>query len=521
MVFAALFLYLAFPITATILTHRKMDEGRVWLLALFSELLALIFLLIHPVTSGSETLNHVWFSSSALILTSDSLWDRAVWLNRLLIGLVIVIRIALNYVRRIEKPFSRYETWNISVGAVLGIIALGVNQIFLLAIGWTLLDGLWVVRNYFEEKELFKSRREVLALLLRLISILIIVFLSLQSDVIISNIASGVIISLILLVIVLRLLAIYLDQLSINPKFQMNTDWMLYLNIMFLVKMLSVLSTSLVLTGITYLFISIPVVLITGVFIFLIFKKIDPGMTKFNVSVLVVNVALFGFFLGVRSELLYMLLPLYFLMFNEQLSELSKGHRTALVLFEMIFMVGYTFSPFYSLNDELVNSGVQPVYQYVLLGLEGLLLASFLINQQFETPHCIVHRHEFTRSLIILVWFVIAILILSTLKGFFIILPVGRVSWTAFIPLVVAGGMFALSNFFAKKKTGGNSIKVGAFSLSKRLIDSIARIFLVLVNLLRQLFEGITSILEGDGGLIWAIIFLILLLTLYKGIVQI
>jgi hypothetical protein len=106
----------------------------------------------------------------------------------------------------------------------------------------------------------------------------------------------------------------------------MNTDWMLYLNIMFLVKMLSVLSASLVLTGITYLFISIPVVLITGVFIFLIFKKIDPGMTKFNVSVLVVNLSLFGFFLGVRSELLYMLLPLY----------ISTAQRTALRVIEGI-----------------------------------------------------------------------------------------------------------------------------------------------------------------------------------------
>lgn len=499
-----------------------MDEGRIWLLALFSGLVALIFLLVHPTTSGSETLNHIWFNSTALILTSNSLWDRAVWLTQLLIGLVVVIRIAINYLRRIEKPFSQYETWIMSTGAVLGIIALGVNQIFLLAIGWALLDGLWMVRSYFEEQELFKSRREVLALLLRLISILMIVFLSLQSDVLVPNIASGMVISVIALVVVLRLLAIYLDQLSANPKFQMNTDWMLYLNVLFLVKMLSVFSSALVVTDINHLLISIPVVLITGLFIYLIFKKNDPGMTRFNVSVLVVNLSLFGFFLGVRSELLYMLLPLYFLLLNEQLSELSKGYHVVLVLFEMIFMVGYTFSPFYSLNDALVRSGAQPVYQYVLLGLEGLLLTSFLIDQQFsKSLHGAVHRHEFVRSLITLMWLVIAILLLSILKGFFIILPVGQVSWTAFIPLVFAGFTFALSAFFNKNKGGDNAIKAGTGSLSKRLIDGVVRIFLVLVNLLRQLFEGITSILEGDGGLVWAIIFLILLLTLYKGIAQI
>jgi hypothetical protein len=88
----------------------------------------------------------------------------------------------------------------------------------------------------------------------------------------------------------------------------------------------------------------------------------------------------------------------------------------------------------------LVRSGAQPVYQYVLLGLEGLLLTSFLIDQQFSNAlHGAVHRHEFVRSLITLMWLVIAIFLLSILKGFFIILPVGQVSWTAFITLVFAG----------------------------------------------------------------------------------
>ena len=520
MIFAALLLYLALPIIATILIQRKMDEGRIWLLVLLSALLAFIFLMLRPVASVSETSNRLWFTSNSLILTSNSRWSRAEWLIQLLIGLFIIIRLAVNYLRRAQKPFAQYETWILCLGAALGITALQVNHVFLLVIGWALLDGLQVARSYFEEKEIFKSRREVLALLLRLVSILMVVFISILSEAAIPNPRPVVVISLVVLVVVLRLLAVYLDQLSANHRFQMNTDWMLYLNILFLVRLLSLLGMALDLTGSTYLFFYLPIILVTGVFIFYLFKKKNPALIKFNLGALVVGLALCFSLSGSRQELLFLLLPLFFLLLNEQLSGLPKGYRIGLVLFEMIFMVGYTFSPLYALNVNVIDSTIRFPFQYILLGVEGFLLAGFLVNQQFNPTYPTARRQEMGKSLTTLGGLVIFTLTLSILRGFFNILLLGQVSWRAFVPLAVAGLIFGILQFFPRAEMESKSGEAVPYFPSKRWIDGIFHVVLVLVNLLQQLFEGITSILEGDGGLIWAIVFVILLLTLYKGITQ-
>jgi len=56
--------------------------------------------------------------------------------------------------------------------------------------------------------------------------------------------------------------------------------------------------------------------------------------------------------------------------------------------------------------------------------------------------------------------------------------------------------------------------------LRSRIVEKITHIFLIIVNVFRQFFEGISALLEREGGLVWAIIILILLLTLFKGLSQ-
>ncbi len=93
-----------------------------------------------------------------------------------------------------------------------------------------------------------------------------------------------------------------------------------------------------------------------------------------------------------------------------------------------------------------------------------------------------------------------------------------QIKWIAFSPLIFLL-LVPLESIVNSRKTS-EKIKneTTLYAPSSLLIEKITRTFLTIGNIFRQIFEGVSTILEREGGLIWAIIFLILLLTLFKGL---
>ncbi len=93
-----------------------------------------------------------------------------------------------------------------------------------------------------------------------------------------------------------------------------------------------------------------------------------------------------------------------------------------------------------------------------------------------------------------------------------------QITWLALSP--AAGFILVPIKLLIDRKRKGEIIEQTNIpnTSSSLILERITKIFLTISNVFRQIFEGISAVFEGEGGLVWAIILLILLLTLFKGL---
>jgi len=518
LIWFALISYAIAPVAAFFLAQRKKEEGQIWLVFLVCSMIGSILIFLTPTTCIQSDSPYLWLSSHSIILSIEQQWETPEWVLQQCIVLFIMVYMVKNYMAREQHTLPFRAIIFLFCTAMLGISISSIHKEFVLAAFLFCLDGLRLVFRFIKNKEIFSTRRDTISLLLRFISIILLILLATLVD---TERYGQYFLSQFMLtmgVILLRLGANYIDQISSDkPLFNMN-DWLAFLESMLIICVMTMLpvNTNKV-EGISFYFLLICGILLLF-FSYLWIWRLDHKWSRFILSIFAFFLVIYFFLLGIREELLFLVLPVYFLLLNDQVQNGKKATGTILLIGEVIFLLGFSFSPNYALNKALLNTQNTSWFVYSAFIMEGLYLAGFVITQKRNNKQLISENRRKAYSDTILLWFVLAGLILIIVKGFFPMDGLNQIKWIAFSPLIFLVLVPSESIVNSRKTLGKTQNETTLYAPSSLLIEKITRTFLTIGNIFRQIFEGVSTILEREGGLIWAIIFLILLLTLFKGL---
>ncbi len=516
LIWFALLSYAISPVAVFFMTQKKREEGQVWLVFLAGSVLGSLLVFLNAVLHLQSESPFLWFSTNSIILSMGMQWDQADWVLQQLAALYLLVFVLKRYLDREENPLPQKELSLLFFCAFLAIFALSVNRIFLLVSFLFCLDVIRLVTHFLDAKEIISSRRETISLLLRFISIILLTFLSSLIDA--GGIGSAFLLyfTLIAGIVLIRLAADYIDQVSRQDFLHGSVPgWFMFLDSMILVRVMSQIPAD---SGdMTIIKISLFLILAILFLMLLVLWFWQKGLFKqgFNIYPLSFLTAGIFFLLGIRDELLFLILPVFFLQLNAQI-ELKKNWLTVLQIVEMLFLIALPFSPLYLLNKALLNFQVSFLLIYAAFLIEGLYLGCAVI-MQMRGKTIPVFKMDNT----VLFWMTLLGMGLIFVKGFFVIGGLNQISWMAFIP--AAGLIFLPLEFLRRKrqKNGGSIEGNRMISITpSQVFEKIIQIFLTVSDVLRQIFEGISAVFEGEGGLLWAVIFLVLLLTLFKGLSQ-
>jgi hypothetical protein len=518
LIWFALIIYGIAPVTVLFLKRQKREEGLIWLVLLACGLLGSILLYLSPITSTRSDSPVLWFSSGSMILSIDGYWNNPEWVIAQCISIYLLVFLSRQYHEREKLSLPLEKIIFVFCCVIFGLLTLSLHKEFALTTILFCLDIFRLVIRVIRNKELFSSQRDTLSLLLRLVSIVLMVYLAARVDP--EGYEAGLfsIFPLVVTVIASRIAADFIDQISADQFTGENLHgWLMFLDFVTMVSLLILLPEQ---TGNTagillysLVFFGMLLLLLTYLWIF----RSRSHENRIWIFFFAMSLTLFFFLLGIRQELLFLMLPICFLMINSPLHDGKRGIEIVLLICEGIFLLGFTFSPFYLLNKNLLNVPNLLPFKYFALIMEGVYLAGWVITQRrFELQGSETEKGSASRELTPAMF--VGGLCLIIYKGFFPLDGFNQIAWFAFSPLV----MYLLVPIHALLKRGYHAEKnydpLQAHAQATRFVDTVMRVFLVVGDVIRQLFEAISTLLEREAGLIWAIIFLVLLLTLFKGL---
>ena len=516
LVYFSLSLYILVPIAALYLRKQKSDEGKIWLLFLGSGFLAFILLFLNPISLDRSDSPYIWYSSSSLILTFALQWEKTAWTLQVFFGFFVILFLAQSYLEREKQSLSIREMSFIWFAAAFGIMGLISNQLYFLISLFFCLDSLQLIDRFLDTHELFPQRWQIMSTILRLISVVMMLLVATWVDINETFLQSTNHFLMIGSILLIRIAAQFLDSIHEDRGSDFLGELIALINALFLLKMLSILPQMVNLNKTVEITLwGVSVLLILG-FVYLWIRRSRKNKGIIFSTTLAI---LFGscFFLkGVREEMLFLILPIFFSLINPLLNNHGKASEVITALFEGIFLIGYTFSPLYFLNKSVLISSPVDFSVILLLVLEGFYLACFFLPK--IKPHQKLTDESLLPSLI---WVLILVTLFVVLKGFLPLEPFGQISWLAFLPWIGLALILLSPLVFSRRKTDIEKDNFQIIRPTTRIFNQIVHLALIIVNIMRQVFEGTSALLEGKGGLVWAIIFLVLLLTFYKGLAQI
>ncbi|NMC60087.1 MAG: hypothetical protein GYA51_12020, partial [Candidatus Methanofastidiosa archaeon] len=492
------------------LTRNNKEEGRVWLLFLSSSLIGSLLLFLNPTIHTQSNSPFLWFSTSSLIFSIGTQWDKADWILQQCVALYLFMFLVRGYLNREKNPLPHKEISILFCGTFLGIFSLCMNKEFVLTSFLFCLDIGRLIKCFIEKEEIITSRQDAITLLLRFVSIILSIFFS-------SLVETGstflIQFFFMIVVIFLRITANYIDQVSQQGDFfgSLN-NWFIFLDSLILVRMMSFMSgTSNGMTGL-YLSLLLFFMILFLLLMMLLFRQRNLSRDSFIFIPVYFLIIIIFLLLGIRQELLFLLLPAFFLQINDQI-ELKKRGSILLQVVEIIFLIGLPFSSLYFVNKTLLDSQLSLLFIYSAFILEGIFLAGFEILQ-ISKNNFYSSRKNTNMSL----WIMLLGIVLILLKEFFVMDGLDQIAWLALSP--AAGFILIPIKLLMDKRRKSEIIEQTNIpkTNSSLNLERITKVFLTISNIFRQMFEGISAVFEGEGGLVWAIIFLILLLTLFKGI---
>ncbi|RJQ40223.1 MAG: hypothetical protein C4545_09000 [Anaerolineaceae bacterium] len=520
LIYFALLTYAVAPIAAFFLIQRKKDEGQIWLLFLTCSVIGSILIFLSPIILEQGDHPYLWFSTTSMTVSIGLQWEKSDWVLQQFIALFIVIYMVKNYMAREQQALPFREICFLFCSGILGISALIIHKEFAMAAFLFCLDGLRLILRFAKDHEIFSNRRETLSLLLRFISIILLILLATMVDTERNDLNFLFQFTLMAGVIFLRLGAEFIDQISPSRRSYGINKWIIFLESVIIIRMMTMLPIITNKAEGTSLYLLLLCGILFLSFFYLWIWRSNHEWNGFISSATAFFLAVYFFLLGVRQELLFLVLSIYFLLLNDQVASDKKATRIILIICEEIFLLGYTFSPNYALNKALLNAQNTTPFVFFAFLMEGIYSAGFAIIQKkaIRQPVSEIKKDSFFHNL--LLWLSLAGLLLIVIKGFVPMDGFEQISWFAFTPLILLI-LIPLDSFVNRRKNPkGIQDETRLSTPSSRIVEKITHIFLIIVNVFRQFFEGISALLEREGGLVWAIIILILLLTLFKGLSQ-
>lgn len=511
--------YAIAPIAAFFLKRRKKEEGQIWLVFLAGALLGSLLIFLNPLSSAQSDSPLLWFSSNAMLIPVDMYWEKSGWVLAQCIALFILVFVVKNYRERETRPIPFRSIVFFIYTGIFSILLLSLHKEFVVAIILLGLDGLRLWLRFARNEEIFSARGSTISLLLRLISIVLLILLASLLDGGITDAAFHTLCALMIGIIFLRVGANGIDQSSVDRTvFREEAGWLLFLECLILLRGVTFFPLHMDIPQsdflILFLFCEILLFFLTYVWVNRSKDKWDYWMASAFALILGVFISI----LGVRQEISYLALPVFFLLLNGMLQNGKKEMGSILLILESIFLLGFSFSPFYSLNKALLAAQSTSWILYSAFLFEGFYFAGFVITQRRMDER--YPRGNMKKALLnnIPLGCCLAGLILIIGKGFLPMDGINQIEWITFLPLIPV--IIVWLAFIGKRRSssGGSAKKEFLNGSSSRFIEKITDILLGVGDVFRQIFEAISAVLEREGGLIWAIIFLILLLTLFRGL---
>ncbi|MGV8025311.1 MAG: hypothetical protein AB2L18_01990 [Anaerolineaceae bacterium] len=516
----ALIMYAIAPTAVFFLIQQKKEEGLIWLVFLICCSIASILIFLNQTIHAQSDAPYLWLSLNSMILSIAQQWEMPGWVLQQCITFFILIFMMKSYMTREQHTLKLSEIIFLFSTTLLGILVLSLSREFAMAAFLFWLDGLRLLFRVIQNKEIFSNRRDTISLLLRFISIILLILLASLVDTE-SNVQYTLSPFLLTFgVILLRLGAEFIDQVSPETLSWNWKNWLVFLESIIILRAMSMLPVNINnVEGISFYLLLICGILLLF-FFYLWFKRSDHKNNRFIMSVFTYFLAIFFYLLGIREELLFLVLPDYFLLLNDQVQNGKKGTEKILLVSEEIFLLGFAFSPVSGVNKTLLNLQSTTPLVYSAFLLEGLYLAGFALTQKRTNIQALSENKKRFNQNNLLLWFTLAGFILIIIKGFFPIIEFKPSTWVAFSPLLFLV-FIPLESIVNRHRASEKTQNEATFyTRSSLIIEKITRIFLFIGNVLQQIFEGVSIVLEREGGLVWAIIFLVLLLTLFKGFSQ-
>lgn len=518
LVYIVLLLYFTAPILLFILTRNKIEEGRIWLVLFGIAGISWTLFLIGPVVLIQREVPALWFSSQSFIVPFTLQWGMMEWMLQLLIASAMIIFLVEQY---LEKRREKIPQIQISIrfwGAALTVLGLSFGNVFSIVILFFSVDGLLILSRFLAEGEVFSKREYVFPFLLRLVSIPILAVFSI-AQVRIAQYPGWI--SLLFIFLLLRVFAWFLEYDQRLDESDNPQSWLECVEAILMVLIFSNIASYSPTTGWIWI---VLLAVLTGSMGILLFLGVFRSNKRWEYFIFILASILLalGFFLtGVRNEMTALLLSMLFLLLHDLFPGKGRIREWIMLGLEIIFLCSYSFSPFYVLNRVVINNGIPFSWTVLLFISEGVFLALFIDQRSKQIKRSRAALQEEAAIKSYLYWAEGVLLAILVLRTALPLQSLSAFSWYAILPslgLLIVPINYAVMHVF-QKGTARSQKESSAFRPVLSLSQSMIKVSLVVVNLFRQLFEAISAVLEGEGGLIWAVIFLILLLTLYKGLV--
>ena len=520
LIYLALFLYLLTLAVLLFLRSRKKEEGQTWLAALFCCFASFSMIFLSPLSGTVGDSPLVWFASGSLVLTFEPAWGDFDWLIMVLLSLGTLIYTLTSYLKREKKRFDGRTTSFFFITTMAGILTLTTQRLIFSPFLFFLLDCTQIFYQFSEDRELFSTRGQVIPLIIKLSSIILMgytaVLVERTGQVDLSAINPMLLLTLIAL---LRLLADFLQRITTPTAPDSKDRWMALLHTVFLLKMFSVMQPSGPVNS-SLNPIVIVQVLLSAVMLYLWVMRPAEKTNDLFASGISITLASACLFSGVREEMMVLVLPLFFIWMDRHVEEKNKNLHLFQVVIQSLFLIGAPFSPWYALNESVAGNSLSFSGSIPLLVVEGLYLAGFILHQTkgWNGKTLPDSERRASNETDPLSWIKMALLLAILIRGFVLPATWEVSGWLLYLPSVFL--LFIPIYFLVNRKAGARVQTKPTYHISGlQVVDKATQIILVIVNIFRQIFEGLSALLEGDGGLVWAVILLILLLTFYRGLV--
>ena len=520
LIYLALFLY-GLTLAVVLFLHlRKKEEGQTWLAALFCCFASFALIFLSPLSGTVRGSPFIWFVSNSMILTIDPVWGRFDWLIMVLLSLSTLIFTLVSYLNREKKRFDGRTTSFLFITTMAGILILSTQRLVFLPFLLFLLDCIQIFHQFSEDRELFSTRGQVIPLIIKLSSIILLGYVAIlvertgEVDFVTINP-----LTLLTLIALMRLLADFLQRITARTKLDSKDRWMTVLNTVFLLKMFSITQSFATMNSNSIVILTVQV-LFSVFLLYLWIMRPTERMNDLFASGITITLASGLLFLDIREELMALVLPIIFIWVDQQTEWNKNSLRFLRVIVQSLFLVGAPFSPWYALNKSIVDETLSFSASIPLLVVEGLYLVGFILHQMkgLNGKSHLDSEYRANSESGSLSWLWIALLLAVLLRGF---VPSAIWEVSDGLPYVPSVLLLCIPIYlFVNRKTESPARTKPAYHVSGlQITEKATQVILVIVNIFRQIFEGLSALLEGDGGLVWAIILLILLLTFYRGLV--